>query len=63
MTKQAIRPYRHRTGRCSRLLFEGYLAPGTKVRLRCPKCGLMHVVTANTTGVMTDNGHGQLDNI
>lgn len=38
------REYRHRLGECSRLLFVGYLAPGTHIELRCPACGKMHVI-------------------
>ncbi len=35
------RDYRHH---CNRLLFRGSLAVGTKIQIRCPKCGLMHVI-------------------
>lgn len=38
------REYRHRLGECSRLLFVGYLPPGTHIELRCPACGRMHVI-------------------
>ena len=31
--------YRHRA--CNRLLFRGYLAPGSVLQIRCPKCGGM----------------------
>jgi len=32
-------PWRHRTSRCTRLLFDGYLPPGTRILGRCPACG------------------------
>lgn len=38
------REYRHRLGECSRLLFVGYLPPGTHIEMRCPACGRMHVI-------------------
>ena len=38
------REYRHRYQDCSRLLFVGYLAPGTRIEIRCPACGRMHVI-------------------
>lgn len=31
--------YRHR--KCNRLLFRGYLSPGSIIQIRCPKCGGM----------------------
>lgn len=36
--------YRHRQAQCSRLLFVGYLPPGTHIEMRCPSCGRMHVI-------------------
>lgn len=44
--RQARREFRHRDSRCGRLLFVGYLAPGTRIEIRCPKCGRLHVVEA-----------------
>lgn len=38
------REYRHRAAGCSRLLFAGYLPPGTHIEMRCPACGRMHVI-------------------
>lgn len=38
------REYRHRLGECSRLLFVGYLSPGTHIEMRCPACGKLHVI-------------------
>lgn len=40
----ARREYRHRAGQCSRLLFVGYLPPGTHIEIRCPACGRIHVI-------------------
>lgn len=37
--------YRHVTDQCTRLLFQGYLAPGTRIEIRCPSCGGMHVIS------------------
>jgi phage FluMu protein Com len=47
------RDYRHH---CNRLLFRGSLPSGTYIEIRCPKCGRMHVLNANTTSVYS-NGH------
>jgi phage FluMu protein Com len=33
--------YRHKA--CNRLLFRGYLAEGSVIQIRCPKCGKMVV--------------------
>lgn len=52
-----LRPYRHRTGSCSRLLFEGYLPPGTHIRVRCPACGGMHLISIPIAGLNGTNGH------
>lgn len=41
---RARREYRHRAPQCSRLLFNGYLPPGTYIEIRCPACGRMHVI-------------------
>lgn len=38
------REYRHRASDCARLLFVGYLPPGTRIEIRCPSCGRMHVI-------------------
>ena len=40
----ARREYRHRAKDCGRLLFVGYLPPGTRIEIRCPSCGRMHVI-------------------
>ena len=40
----ARREYRHRARDCGRLLFVGYLPPGTRIEIRCPSCGRMHVI-------------------
>ena len=40
----ARREYRHRAEHCSRLLFVGYLPPGTHIEIRCPACGRIHVI-------------------
>ncbi len=40
------REYRHRAGQCSRLLFTGILAPGSRIEIRCPACDRMHVIEA-----------------
>ena len=40
------REYRHRAGHCSRLLFTGILAPGSRIEIRCPACDKMHVIEA-----------------
>jgi hypothetical protein len=42
--RQIRREYRHRSGHCSRLLFTGYLGPGTRIEMRCPACGRIHVI-------------------
>lgn len=42
--RHARHEYRHRGGQCSRLLFVGYLPPGTHIEIRCPACGRMHVI-------------------
>lgn len=39
--KVARHDYRHH---CNRLLFRAYLAPGTNIQIRCPKCGQMAVI-------------------
>ena len=38
------REFRHRYQDCSRLLFVGYLAPGSRIEIRCPSCGRMHII-------------------
>ena len=43
--------YRCRSETCSRLLFRAYLAPDTKVEIRCPKCGAVHVFDAVDSSV------------
>jgi hypothetical protein len=35
-----LRDYRHN---CGRLLFHGFLMPGSRIEIRCPKCGIMAV--------------------
>jgi phage FluMu protein Com len=50
-----IRAYRHRTATCTRLLFEGYLAPGSHLHVRCPACGGMHLISIPMHGA---NGDG-----
>lgn len=55
-TKYERRPsvdYRHN---CGRLLFRGYLAVGTALTIRCPKCGGMAVyeVLAVTPPLLTE---------
>ena len=35
--------YRHT---CNRLLFRGYLADGSVIKIRCPKCGKMAIYKA-----------------
>jgi len=40
----ARRAYRHRVRDCGRLLFVGYLPPGTYIEIRCPTCGRIHVI-------------------
>ena len=42
--RMARREYRHRAAQCSRLLFVGYLPPGTHIEIRCPACGRIHVI-------------------
>lgn len=42
--RHARREFRHRTNKCSRLLFVGYLPPGTYIEIRCPACGRIHVI-------------------
>ena len=29
---------------CNRLLFHGYLGPGSRIYIRCPKCGTAYVL-------------------
>ena len=36
------REYRHRP--CGRLLFVASLPPGTRIEIRCPACGQMHII-------------------
>lgn len=40
----ARRQYRHRAAQCSRLLFVGYLPPGTYIEIRCPACDRIHII-------------------
>jgi hypothetical protein len=42
--RRARREYRHAAAQCSRLLFVGYLPPGTHIEIRCPACGRVHVI-------------------
>lgn len=42
--RNARREYRHRASDCGRLLFVGYLPPGTHIEIRCPACGRVHVI-------------------
>lgn len=39
--KPKIHKYDYRHRKCNRLLFRGYLAPGSIIQIRCPKCGGM----------------------
>jgi len=39
--KLDVRKYDYRHRKCNRLLFRAYLAPGTMIQIRCPKCGGM----------------------
>ena len=45
-----LRQYRHRSERCSRLLFKGHLPPGTHIRVQCPACGKMHHIDVPLNG-------------
>ena len=42
--------YRHS---CGRLLFRGFLPPGSFIALRCPRCNLMHVEQIPYNGTTT----------
>lgn len=42
------RDYRHT---CGRLLFRGRLSPGTRIEIRCPKCGRIHIIEVLDTSV------------
>lgn len=42
--RNARREYRHRSASCSRLLFTGYLPPGTYIEIRCPSCDRIHII-------------------
>lgn len=44
------REFRHRAGDCGRLLFVGYLPPGTHIEIRCPACGRIHVIHVEPAG-------------
>ena len=48
--RHARREYRHRLESCSRLLFVGYLPPGTHIEIRCPSCGRMYVIDVPGNG-------------
>lgn len=48
------REYRHAARECSRLLFVGYLPPGTHIEIRCPACGRMHVIQVDAAAPNND---------
>lgn len=52
--RNARRAYHHRARNCSRLLFTGYLPPGTYIEIRCPACGIMHVIQVQDTPAIAE---------
>jgi len=56
-----LRQYRHRSETCSRLLFKGYLPPGTHIRVQCPACGKMHHIDVPLSSHNGHNGNGHLN--
>lgn len=55
--RRARQEYRHRGRQCSRLLFVGFLPPGTHIEIRCPACGRMHVIHVPSAAELVDTEH------
>ena len=51
-----IRIRDYRCPACGRLQFQGALPPGVEIRIRCPKCSVMHVFKTVVAGLCISEG-------